>query len=65
MWTNFCCMQEGDNLTKEQIENEIKKIREAHAEDEGNLLFLVWKIVFLCQLLFSHFVPAGFDSYYS
>lgn len=29
-------MQEGDNLTKEQIEEEIKKIKEAHAEDEGN-----------------------------
>lgn len=28
-------MQEGENLTREQIEDEIKKIKEAHAEDEG------------------------------
>ncbi|PPS00752.1 hypothetical protein GOBAR_AA19926 [Gossypium barbadense] len=26
--------QEGDNMTREQIEDEIKKIKEAHAEDE-------------------------------
>jgi pre-rRNA-processing protein TSR1 len=27
-------MMEGDNLTKEQIEDEIRKIKDAHAEDE-------------------------------
>lgn len=30
-------MQESENLTREQIEEEIKKIKEAHAEDEGML----------------------------
>lgn len=28
-------MQEGENLSREQIEDEIRKIKEAHAEDEG------------------------------
>ena len=28
-------LQEGESLTKEQIEQEIKKLKEAHAEDEG------------------------------
>jgi pre-rRNA-processing protein TSR1 len=32
-------MQEDDNLTKEQIEEEIKKIKAAHAEDEGTSHF--------------------------
>ena len=33
-------MQDEENLTKEQIEEEIKKIKEANAEDEGmGLLF--------------------------
>lgn len=31
-------MQEGENFTKEQIEDEIRKIKEAHAEDEGTYL---------------------------
>lgn len=30
-------MQESENLTREQIEEEIKEIKEAHAEDEGML----------------------------
>lgn len=33
-------MQEDENLTREQIEDEIKKIKAAHAEDEGTSLFL-------------------------
>ena len=33
-------MQEDDNLTREQIEEEIKKIKAAHAEDEGTAHFL-------------------------
>lgn len=33
-------MQEDDNLTREQIEEEIKKIKAAHAEDEGTSHFL-------------------------
>lgn len=32
-------MQDGENLTKEQIEDEIQKIKNAHAEDEGTYLF--------------------------
>lgn len=32
-------LQEGENLTKEQIEDEIKKLKDAHAEDEGIYLF--------------------------
>jgi len=33
-------LQDEENLTKEQIEEEIKKIKEANAEDEGmGLLF--------------------------
>ncbi|KDP36815.1 hypothetical protein JCGZ_08106 [Jatropha curcas] len=28
-------MHEGENLTREQIEYEIKKIKEAHAEDKA------------------------------
>ena len=32
-------MQGDDNLTKEQIEEEIKKIKAAHAEDEGTSHF--------------------------
>jgi hypothetical protein len=28
-------LQDDENLTKEQIEAEIKKIKEANAEDEG------------------------------
>lgn len=36
----FYYMQEGENLTREQIEDEIKKIKEAHAEDEGIYVFL-------------------------
>ncbi|KAB2096428.1 hypothetical protein ES319_A01G107700v1 [Gossypium barbadense] len=31
---NDSVMMEGDNMTREQIEDEIKKIKEAHAEDE-------------------------------
>ncbi|XVF63546.1 hypothetical protein PTKIN_Ptkin09bG0095500 [Pterospermum kingtungense] len=31
---NDSMMMEGENLTREQIEDEIKKIKEAHAEDE-------------------------------
>ncbi|XP_039055690.1 pre-rRNA-processing protein TSR1 homolog [Hibiscus syriacus] len=31
---NDSVMMEGENLTREQIEDEIKKIKEAHAEDE-------------------------------
>ncbi|XVE94426.1 hypothetical protein REPUB_Repub02eG0007500 [Reevesia pubescens] len=31
---NDSVMMEGENLTREQIEEEIKKIKEAHAEDE-------------------------------
>lgn len=34
-------MQESDSLTKEQIEEEIRKIKEAHAEDEGNSAFQI------------------------
>ena len=33
-------MQDEENLTKEQIEAEIKKIKEANAEDEGMDLLL-------------------------
>lgn len=32
-------LQEGENLTREQLEDEIKKLKEAHAEDEGTCLF--------------------------
>lgn len=32
-------MQDGENLTQEQIADEIKKIKNAHAEDEGTYLF--------------------------
>lgn len=32
-------LQEGESLTKEQIEHEIKKLKEAHAEDEGIICF--------------------------
>jgi len=28
-------MQDGENLTREQIEDEIQRIKNAHAEDEG------------------------------
>lgn len=38
-------MQEGENLTREQIEDEIKKIKEAHAEDEGMSLYPFEEIV--------------------
>ncbi|KAG8503000.1 hypothetical protein CXB51_000983 [Gossypium anomalum] len=31
---NDSVMMEGDNMTREQMEDEIKKIKEAHAEDE-------------------------------
>ncbi|KAB2096427.1 hypothetical protein ES319_A01G107700v1 [Gossypium barbadense] len=36
---NDSVMMEGDNMTREQIEDEIKKIKEAHAEDEGIYVF--------------------------
>lgn len=29
-------MQDAENLTREQIKEEIQRIKEAHAEDEGN-----------------------------
>lgn len=32
-------LQEGESLTKEQIEHEIKKLKEAHVEDEGIICF--------------------------
>lgn len=32
-------LQDDDNLTKEQIEDQIRKIKESHAEDEGTCLF--------------------------
>lgn len=32
-------LQEGENLTKEQLANEIQKIKQAHADDEGTYLF--------------------------
>lgn len=35
-------MQEGD-LTKEQIEEEIRRIKDAHAEDEGTSLSSIIK----------------------
>lgn len=44
-------MQEGEILTREQIEDEIKKIKEAHAEDEGIFLLsilrnsILWGII--------------------
>ena len=35
----YFLMQEGESMTKEQIEEEIRKIKEAHAEDEGTFIF--------------------------
>jgi hypothetical protein len=32
-------MQDDEKLTREQIQDEIQKIKNAHAEDEGNNLF--------------------------
>lgn len=60
-------MQEDDNLTKEQIEEEIKKIKAAHAEDEGTSHFpdptmmsiffsSTEKICFIADVFFSPFV---------
>lgn len=35
----FCFnLQDGENLTREQLEEDIKKLKEAHAEDEGTFL---------------------------
>ena len=50
-------MQEGENLTREQLEDEIKKIKEAHAEDEGIYVFFTSSgvlfrasLIICCQL---------------
>lgn len=47
-------LQEGENLTREQIEEDIRKIKAEHAEDEGTSLssslneyFLFFLIVIL------------------
>lgn len=32
-------LQEADNLTREKIQDELKELKEAHAADEGALLF--------------------------
>lgn len=34
----YSFMQDAENLTKEQLKEEIQRIKEAHAEDEGNFL---------------------------
>lgn len=36
--TDSFLLQDDDNLTKEQIAEEIRKIKEEHAEDEGTFI---------------------------
>lgn len=31
-------LQNGENMTREQLEHEIRKLKEAHAEDQGKYL---------------------------
>lgn len=33
-------LQEGENLTREQLEAEIQKLKKAHADDEGIYIFI-------------------------
>lgn len=44
-------MQEDDNMTREQLQEEIQRIKEAHAEDEGPLASTDYIIVLVVILL--------------
>ena len=48
-------MQEGENLSREQIEDEIKKIKEAHAEDEG--IYVFWTNNSVLQSIATYLLP--------
>ena len=39
-------LQDGENMTREQIEQDIKRLKEAHAEDEGKYFH-----VLVCYLM--------------
>jgi len=47
-------MQDDEKLTREQIQDEIQKIKNAHAEDEGNYLFPD-RVVVLLEITSDHF----------
>lgn len=43
-------LQDDENLTKEQIEAEIKKIKDANAEDEGAYFANHFDLVFMIAI---------------